>query len=171
MLDQFIGIVKIFAGNFAPEGWAFCNGQLLPINDNEALFSIIGTTYGGDGMTNFALPNLNGRVPIGTGQSTVLGQASGSENVTILANQLPSHSHVSNAISGGRETDQPAGNYLVPTPGGLFFTKKDSTDTLMPMNAQVISPFNGGGQTHNNMSPYLALNYVIAIYGIYPTRD
>ncbi len=170
MLDQFIGIVKIFAGNFAPEGWAFCNGQLLPIDGNEALFSIIGTTYGGDGMTNFALPNLNGRVPIGTGQSTVLGQASGSENVTVVPNQLPSHSHGYNALSGSRESDQPSGNYLATT-GGKFFAKKDATDKLLPMNSGVISPFNGGGQAHNNMSPYLALNYVIAIYGIYPTRD
>ncbi len=170
MLEQFIGIVKIFAGNFAPEGWAFCNGQLLPINENEALFSIIGTTYGGDGVTNFALPNLNGRVPIGTGQSTALGQASGSENVTVLVNQLPAHSHTYNALSGNREKAEPTNNFL-PVTSGPFYGQTDPSDQLLPMNAKVISVAAGGSQPHNNMSPYLALNYVIAIYGIYPTRD
>jgi len=170
MLEHFIGIVKIFAGNFAPEGWALCNGQLLPINDYQALYSIIGTTYGGDGVRFFALPNLNGRVPLGVGSNYSLGQNGGIESLTITASQLPAHSHVYNALSGSSESDQPSGNYLAKT-GGKFFAKKDATDKLLPMSQEVISPFKGGNQAHNNMSPYLVLNYVIALEGIYPSRS
>lgn len=170
MLEHFIGIVKIFAGNFAPEGWALCNGQLLPINEYQALFSIIGTTYGGDGITNFALPNLNGRVPIGTGQSTVLGQAAGTENETILVNQLPEHTHIYNALSGNREKADPSNNFLGTT-SGPFYGQADPGDQLLPMNPKVVSVAAGGAQSHNNMSPFLVLNYVIALEGIYPSRS
>lgn len=174
MLDQFIGIIKIFAGNYAPVGWAFCNGQLLSIANNQALFSIIGTTYGGDGRTTFALPDLRGCTPIakgiGTGlTSRNLGEKSGIESVTITPAQLPAHSHTYNALSGNRESAEPRNNFLAAT-GGKFYGLEDFGDRLLPMNPSVISP-TGGSQPHNNMAPYLAINYVIALEGIYPTRD
>ena len=169
MLDQFIGIVKLFAGDFAPIGWVFCNGQLLNINEYEALYTIIGTTYGGDGVRTFAVPNLNGRVPLGTGPSTSLGEAAGTEMVTLTSSQLPAHSHTYNALSGDRETADPRNNFLGIT-SGPFYGQADPGDQLLPMNSNVISYAPGGSGSHANMSPYLTLNFVIAVEGLYPSR-
>lgn len=176
MSDPFIGEIRIFAGNFAPEGWALCNGQLLQISQNTALFSIIGTTYGGDGRSTFALPNLQGRIPVSFGQGAglsnlVLGQSYGSEAVTLTANQMPSHGH-SATIKGANAgtTNQPQDSLFGKVPRTNMYSTPDATPTNMTEGS--ISLQNAGGSlAHNNMQPYLTLNFIIAINGIYPSRS
>jgi microcystin-dependent protein len=174
-MNDTIGFIKLFSGNFPPMDWAFCNGQLLQIAENEALFSIIGTTYGGDGVQSFALPNLSGRMPVGFGQNPttksmyVLGQNGGTETVTLTQLQLPSHRHVYNALSGDSESDNPTNNFLSPKSGN-FYSKKDTTDQLLAANAEVLSSAIGGGAAHNNLPPFIALSYIICIQGSYPIR-
>jgi microcystin-dependent protein len=171
--DQpFIGEVQWFAGNFAPRGWALCDGQLLPISSNTALFSILGTTYGGDGRTTFALPDVRGRVLIGTGQgpgltNRPLGQKSGQENVTLTAQQIPAHSHPLTASSGAANATTPAGTVLA-SPGRTRIY--DSGGPNVSMSTASIDP-TGGGQAHPNMQPSLVLNCIIALQGIFPSRN
>jgi microcystin-dependent protein len=173
MSDQFIGEIRIFAGDFAPVGWAMCNGQLLPIQQNTALFSIIGTYYGGNGTSNFQLPNLQGNVIVGPGQGLGLsfydiGEVGGSPNVTLLTNEIPSHTHVPNASSAGGEADKPATNtvWAASTDGdSLYGATKNSS-----MAATALNP-TGGNLPHNNMQPFLVLNYIIALQGIFPPRS
>lgn len=167
MSEPFIGSIILFAGNFAPRGWAFCNGQLLAISQNTALFSILGTTYGGNGQTTFALPDLRGRVPVSSGQgpglsSYSLGQQAGEENVTLNAQQLPSHTHSQPATNGQETTNRPNG--ALPARGGVYSNESDGS-AFHPTTAA------GGGQPHDNLPPYLTLNYIIALEGIYPSRN
>jgi microcystin-dependent protein len=170
-MNPFLGEIQIFAGNFPPIGWAFCQGQLLPISQYSALFSILGTTYGGNGTTNFALPNLQGCIPIHTGQGPglsdrVLGETSGVETVTLLASEMPQHTHQLNAIASAGDTTVPANNVLGENAGGVNNYKSSANNS---MNANTVST-QGGGLPHNNMQPYLTLNFCIAFEGIFPSR-
>lgn len=172
-MDPFLGEIILFAGNFAPRGWAFCDGQLLPISQYSALFSILGTTYGGDGRTTFALPDLRGRVPIHQGRGPGLsdyrlGAKGGQEHVTLTTNQIPSHSHGVNAVSATGNDASPQNNYLANTTG-LDREYSNSTPDIR-MSANMISN-TGGGQSHENRQPFLALNYIIALQGVFPSRS
>ena len=171
MSEPFIGEIKLFAGNFAPRGWALCDGQLLPISSNSALFSILGTTYGGDGRTTFALPELRGRVPVhpGTGPGLSnyrLGQKSGAETNTLTANNMPAHSHNINQASAAEgDSNVPAGNLLARTDARSY------TSTGPAVATGGATDNAGGGQAVNNIQPYQAVNYIIALNGIYPSRS
>lgn len=170
--DPFIGEVQWFAGNYAPRGWAFCDGQILPISQYTALFSILGTTYGGDGRTTFALPDMRGRVAIHRGQGPglsnhPLGQKAGTEAETLTINQLPSHTHGLQASNNAATAATPTGG--LPANGGrsnLYDTAAANTS----MSASAISA-TGGGQPHNNMQPYVSLSCIIALQGLYPSRN
>ncbi len=169
MAEPFLGEIKMFGGNFAPVGYAQCNGQLLPISQNQALFSILGTTYGGDGRTTYALPDLRGRVPIHFGQgpglsSYVEGELGGTESVTLQASQMPSHSHSVNSNSGDASAPSPQGT--VPAGQGAYAAAANGT----LMNSGMIAA-TGGSQPHTNIQPFLAVNFIIALQGIYPTRN
>lgn len=163
MGTPFLGEVKMVAFNFAPKGWAFCNGQLLQINQNQALFAILGTTYGGNGQTNFALPNLQGRVALHMGNGFVEGQVGGSDTVTLTSNQI-SHSHPVNATATPT-TNTASGNFAATAPNGIYGSSVDTT-----MNPAIVSS-TGGGQPHDNHQPYLVINFVIALQGIFPSRN
>ncbi|ACL59739.1 phage tail protein [Methylobacterium nodulans] len=181
MSEPFIGEIILFAGNFAPRGWAFCNGQILSIAQNTALFSILGTTYGGNGQTTFALPDLRGRVPVSAGQGPglspySLGQITGSETVTLIASQMPAHTHSVAADAAAGTVDSPNGANLAkpitavrPATAVNGYTSGNPTEpvTLAPATIGVA----GGSQPHNNLQPTLALNYIIALEGIYPSRN
>jgi microcystin-dependent protein len=169
IMDEYMGIVKPFGGLFAPVGWMFCDGSVLSIAQYDALFTILGNTYGGDGITTFCLPDLRGRAPINPSESYPLGAAAGSENVTISPESFASHSHTYNGLSGVRESNNPENNYL-GLAAGNFYCQLDSGDTLLPMNPLTVSLAPGGNQPHDNMAPFLATNYIICIEGIYPSR-
>ncbi|HYN14460.1 MAG TPA: tail fiber protein [Terriglobales bacterium] len=178
MANPFVAEIRMFAGNFAPTGWALCNGQLMPISQNTALFSLLGTTYGGDGKSNFALPNLQGSAPMHPGQGPGLslhdlGESGGTETVTLLQTEIPAHSHSANCLNGtagdsnnpilwaktaGASRQQPPPNYATTGPASV------------PMNPQAIG-VTGGNLPHNNMSPYLAVSFIIALQGVYPPRS
>lgn len=172
-MDPFVAEIRIFPFNFAPKGWAFCDGQILPLSQNTALFSLLGTTYGGDGKSNFALPNLQGNAPMHPGQGPGLslhdlGETGGSETVTLLESEIPAHSHAVQAQNlpiGG--TLSPSGATLNRPASGYLY----DTTALVPvaMNANALAPA-GGDQPHNNMMPYLTLNFCIALQGVYPPR-
>jgi len=173
--SPFVAEIRIFPFNFAPRGWAFCQGQLLPIAQNTALFSLLGTNYGGDGRSTFALPNLQGIVPMhyqqGPGLSLhVLGETGGSAAVTVLSSQLPAHTHTLQAFAGrgGGAADSPANSVLTPSAGAEVYDPGAGAPS--PMNANAIG-LTGGGQPHNNLMPYLTLNFCIALQGIYPPRS
>lgn len=174
--DPFIGEIRIFAGNFSPRGWAFCAGQLLPISQNTALFSILGTTYGGDGKTTFALPDLRGRMPVGMGKGPglterALGEAGGQESVTLTEAQIPAHTHAITvaADSTVATTDRPQGALPARNAAAIPAFGKTSNSTLAP-NAATAAPA-GGGAPHPNMPPFLGIGYIIALQGIFPARD
>ena len=162
----FLAQVQIFSFNFAPKGWAMCNGQFLPINQNQALFALLGTTYGGNGQTNFALPNLQGRVPMYTGQGLTLGQSGGETAHTLNINELPTHFHQAVASTGGPTVTSPTNNFWATGTG--FSPYASVTNTQMAPGSIGNA---GGSQPHNNMSPYLALNFCIALQGIFPSRN
>ena len=169
--EAFIGEIKLFAGNFAPRDWAFCNGQLLQISQNAALFSILGTTYGGDGITTFALPDLRGRVPLHPGSgpglsSYLLGQKGGQENVTLNTAQMPKHNHDLIASSRNATSRRPKGRLLSKSNKKIYL--RSGPNVMMDMAA--ISEV-GEDQPHENMQPYLGLNYIIALVGVYPSRN
>ena len=171
MAEPFLSEIRIFSFNFPPKGWALCNGQLLPINQNQALFSLLGTTYGGDGQVNFALPNLRGRAPIHEGSGHTLGEAAGSTAVTINTQQLPTHQHTlnSNLCIGGQVINaalgDPTGNYWANNGKAQYSTS--APDQAMHPSAVTNV---GGSQPHNNMMPYLVLNFCIALQGIFPSQ-
>ena len=164
MSEPFLSEIKIVSFNFAPKGWALCNGQFLPINQNQALFALLGTTYGGNGQTTFALPNLRGRVPIHMGSHT-LGEAAGSTAVTVNIQQLPTHVHSLMAANASADNNDPSGRYL-----GAAAALYHSATTLTPLLPSSVSNL-GGSQPHNNMMPYLVLNFIIALQGIFPSRN
>ena len=178
MSEPFIAEIKIFAGNFAPRGWAFCNGQLLPIAQNTALFSLIGTTYGGDGRTTTALPDLQGRAPMHPGRgpgltSRRLGQKGGAESITLSEAQMPSHNHSITADAnpggfggGGADSPDPVGHFLASTSGSGQFYASGTADSSMAATTTT-----GGGAAHNNDQPFLAMNFIIALVGLYPSRS
>ena len=170
MSEPFLAEIKIVSFNFPPKGWALCNGQLLPINQNQALFSLLGTTYGGDGRVNFALPNLRGKVPIHISNPHVLGETAGQTAVTITAQQLPTHVHAMQAT-----TAQAAANSNSAAPARMLAQSNFSSAWGSPANLQSFSPSAitnvGGSQPHNNMMPYLVLNFIIALQGIFPSRN
>ena len=171
MPAPFVGEVRIFAGNFAPTGWAFCSGQLLSIAQNTALFSILGTAYGGDGRSTFGLPDLRGRVPMQPGQGPGLsprarGDAPGTEAHTLILPELPAHSHSLSANSGNGNDDAPFGRVMARSPAGIP-QYVASNNTAMAVDAVSVT---GDSQPHNNMQPYLTLNFIIALQGIYPSR-
>ena len=172
-MDPFVAEIRIFAFDFAPKGWAFCDGQLLPISQNTALFSILGTTYGGDGKSTFALPNLAGRAPMHPGQGPglsphQLGEAGGAETVTLSTNQIPAHSHTLMAESSAASTKIPTGNVLSHPARGLPYAPGSAN--VVAMASQAIAP-SGGQTSHNNMMPYLALRFCIALQGVFPPRN
>ena len=173
-MDPFIGQIQAFGFNFAPRGWALCNGQLLPISQNQALFSLLGTTYGGDGRSTFGLPDLRGRVPIHSGKgpgltSRQLGQEAGAETTTLNINQIPSHSHsvVIRALEEGNSGD-PEGKLIAGN--GLSSFGSDNSSTLKNLKP-IDSSNTGANQSHNNMQPYLCINFCIALQGIFPSRS
>jgi microcystin-dependent protein len=174
--DPFIGEIRMFAGNFAPRGWALCDGQILPISGNDALFSLLGTTYGGDGRTTFALPDLRGRAPIhaGTGPGLshrILGQKGGEETVPLTINHLPSHTHTAqlNADSTVATSDKPQSALPARNAGS---TPQYGTTPNTTLNGSSISINSAGGNlAHQNMQPYITINYIIALQGIYPSRN
>jgi microcystin-dependent protein len=174
MANPFLGEIRIFGGNFAPVGWALCNGQIMAITQNTALFSLLGTTYGGNGTTTFALPDLRGRVPIHFGQGPGLsnyveGQQGGAESVTLTIAQMPSHAHTVNAVASGGNQAGPAGGSLAIESTGTSLDYSNATPAS-PMNAAMLSQA-GSSQPHTNIQPYLCLNFIIALQGIFPSRN
>jgi microcystin-dependent protein len=182
MSEPFLGELKIISWNFPPKGWAFANGQVLPINQNQALFSILGTTYGGNGQTTFALPNLQGRMPVHVGNGISLGESAGQTAHTLNISEMPAHNHLlqaDNATPGGSNsnTPDPSGKVLgqsagssgtPPQPFGANMYSTPPANTTL--NPACVAP-SGGSQPHDNMSPYLVLNVIIALQGIFPSRN
>lgn len=167
MSEPFLAEIRLTSFNFAPKGWAMCNGQLLPINQNQALFSLLGTTYGGNGQTNFALPNLQGRMPIHAGNGYTQGQAGGEVNHTLTLTELPQHTHTVQASSQAGTTPVPTGAVLAaPAHGGNLYSSGAVSAALVGSTVGGA----GGSQPHINMQPSLVLNYIIALVGIYPSR-
>lgn len=167
MAEPFLAEIKIFSFNFPPKGWALCDGQLMAINQNQALFSILGTTYGGDGRNNFALPNLQGSVPFHVGGGLTLGQIAGEMNHTLIQSEMPAHSHVVTASSNVADQVDPTNHYWAK---GIASAYADAGAINNAMVAAAISTV-GGSQAHNNMSPYLVLNFCIALQGIFPSQS
>ena len=165
MSEPFLSELKIISWNFPPKGWAFCNGQLLPINQNQALFALLGTTYGGNGQTNFALPDMRGRAPIHFGNAHSLGEKAGAESVTITQQTMPQHVHFAQANSNNATTPIPGGNLLAA--GNNMYAQATNLTTLSPTSVSNV----GGSQPHANQQPYLVLNYIIALQGIFPSRN
>ena len=164
--DPFLSQIQIFSFNFAPRGWAMCNGQLLQINQNQALFSLMGTTYGGNGQTNFGLPNLQGRTPISFGNSFLLGQNGGEYNHTLIMGEMPQHSHTLQASGNAPDVKPPTGNYFASNTG--FLPYSPTTEEQMAGTAVTTQ---GGNQPHQNQQPYLTLNFCIALQGIFPSQN
>ncbi len=170
MAEPFLSEIRIFSFDFPPKGWAFCNGQFLPINQNQALFALLGTVYGGNGQTTFALPNLRGRVPIHEGSGHTLGETAGSSSVTVNVQQLPQHIHFGNGVSDIADTQTPVGNFLAGVDTAVFEQIYADPGALVAMSPQAVSSV-GGSQPHNNMMPYLVLNFCIALQGIFPSKN
>lgn len=171
MADPFVAEIRLMPYNFAPKNWAFCNGQLLPISQNTALFSLLGTTYGGDGRTTFALPDLQSRVAMHYGQAPGLsdysiGQIGGEETHVLLATEMPLHTHALNAQDDDGAVADPANNFLADS-AGMAYSDAPPNTSLSPASTGVV----GGGVPHNNLMPYLTLNYCIALQGVFPARN
>ncbi len=172
MSEPFVGEIRMFAGNFAPRGWAFCDGQLLAVSQNDALFSLLGTIYGGDGRTTFGLPDLRGRIPLhqGTGpglSARRLGSKGGAEKVTLTTNQLASHSHDWNANTGVGDASAPQGKMTAQSPAPRLYRNEDQTTNL----ASSTITNTGGSGSHTNLMPTLCIHFIIALFGIYPSRN
>jgi microcystin-dependent protein len=172
MAQPYVGEIRMFAGNFPPNGWMFCEGQTLPISENEVLFQLIGTTYGGDGEETFNLPNLASRVPMhmGTGPDGTtyqIGEMAGTEQETLSMQQIPNHTHPLTASTAGGSDPNPGGKVLATTGGGIFLYYNGAVDANM--NAQSITPV-GGSQPHENTQPFLCVNFIISLFGIFPSQ-
>ncbi|MEI9863750.1 MAG: tail fiber protein [Limisphaerales bacterium] len=166
MSNPYTGEIRLFAGNFAPNGWAFCNGQIISIAENDTLFNLIGTTYGGDGQQTFALPDLQGRVPVHQGSSLVIGQKGGAETVMLTGNQIPIHTHPAQASANNGSSNNPANNVWANWTGSQY--SDQAPDSLM--NASALSVI-GNGQPHENLMPFQTLNFIICLYGIFPSQN
>ncbi len=165
MTQPYVGEIRMFGGNFAPVGWLFCQGQTLGIDEYETLYNLIGTTYGGDGITTFQLPNLSSRVPIHQGSGFVMGQLGGEEQVTLTTQQIPSHTHAARARGVGGSATSPTNNVWAATPE-LPYAPPGSATSMASGAVQTV----GGSQPHNNMLPFLALSFIISLYGVYPAE-
>ena len=168
MAEPFVGEIRIFAGNFAPLGWAFCEGQLLNKSDYETLFTLISTTYGGDGTTTFALPDLRGRVPIHFCPGFALAARGGAEQVTLAPGQIPAHSHAFMASTGGGSAANPSNNVLATSPSIALY--QPFMNTAVNMSPAAVGS-SGGSQAHSNMQPFQCVNFIIALFGLYPSRS
>jgi len=168
MAQPYVGEIRMFAGNFAPAGWMFCEGQLLPISEYDTLFNLIGTTYGGDGQSTFALPDLRGRIPLHQGSGFILAETGGVETVTLTVNQIPAHSHPLLASADLGSSPDPAGNVLATsrTAGVDLYLEQTPPNTNLAANS--ISAV-GGSQPHENFQPYLCVDFIISLFGIYPS--
>ncbi|MBY5956813.1 tail fiber protein [Membranicola marinus] len=172
MAEPFLAEIRIVGFNFPPRGWAFCDGQILPINQNQSLYSLLGANYGGDGRTSFALPDLRGRVPIHTGRSNgggdrQLGQKSGEETHTLTENEMPQHTHQLRAVNAENNTPLPNGDHLSQSTPAEFY---NAPANLVNLASNTVT-FAGGGQAHENMQPYLVVNFCIALQGLFPSRN
>jgi microcystin-dependent protein len=172
MSEPFLGEIRMFAGNFAPRGWALCDGQLLNVTQNDALFSLLGTIYGGDGRTTFALPDMRGRIPVHAGNgpglsSRPIGVGGGSETVTLTTGQLPAHSHALTATNAIGTANNPHGSMFGESPSVDWYVEAAPNQSLAP----AMLSDSGGSQPHNNMAPFLCIHFIIALAGIYPSRQ
>jgi microcystin-dependent protein len=167
MAQPYVGEIRIFAGNFAPAGWMFCDGQLLPISENEVLFQLIGTTYGGDGESTFALPDLRGRLPLHQGSSHILAQTGGVESVTLTTSQIPNHTHPFLASTANGTQIAPANEVLGSLQGVKIYRAGAATITMDP---QSVTPA-GGNQPHSNFQPYICLDFIISLFGLFPSPN
>ncbi|AMY03078.1 tail fiber protein [Mesorhizobium ciceri] len=168
MAEPYLSEIKLISFNFPPQGWAFCDGQFLPINQNQALFALLGTTYGGNGQTNFALPDLRGRVPTHTGgQGHLLGERGGEQAHTLTLLEIPQHFHSASATSASGDLFVATGNVLAASPAQLYAPGTSNLTALTPSSVTAM----GGSQPHDNMQPYLVLNFCIALVGIFPSRN
>ncbi|WP_431470556.1 phage tail protein [Sphingosinithalassobacter sp. LHW66-3] len=165
MAQPYLGEIRMFAGNFAPAGWMLCEGQLIPISENETLFQLIGTTYGGDGQSTFQLPDLRGRVPIHMGDGFILAETGGAEEVTLTASQIPMHTHNLVGSSGNGSQSSPLNNYLASSTLVRPYAS-ETPDTLL---AATSIGATGGSQPHTNMQPYLCINFIISLFGLFPS--
>lgn len=165
MAQPYVGEIRMFAGNFAPAGWMFCEGQLLPISENETLFQLIGTTYGGDGQSTFALPDLRGRLPLHQGNGFILAETGGAEEVTLTVPQIPAHSHPFLATTNNAASANVGGNVLAQIP---TYTPYISATANSPLSPNAIGPV-GGSQPHTNFQPYLCVDFIISLFGIFPS--
>ena len=166
MSEPYVGEIRIFAGNFAPDGWMFCSGQLLAISEYDTLYNLIGTTYGGDGQATFALPDLRGRVPVHQGSGFVMGQIGGVETVTLNITQIPSHTHQAQASSNSGSSNNPVNNLWANWTGSQYSDR----ETDSQMNAGALASV-GGNELHDNRIPYLGLSFIISLFGVYPSQS
>lgn len=172
MSEPFVGEIRMFAGNFAPRGWAFCDGQLLAVSQNDALFSLYGTIYGGDGVTTFGLPDMRGRIPIHAGHGPglsprAIGSRAGTEQETVTINELPTHSHTFNGVNTPATENSPGSNEtLAQSVGYDAYVPNENVTTMSNNNVSAV----GGSRSHNNEMPFLCVNFIVALFGIYPSR-
>ena len=166
MSQPYVGEIRIFAGNFAPVGWMFCQGQVLPIDQYDTLYNLIGTTYGGNGQTTFQLPDLRGRLPVHQGGGFVMGQLAGTETVTLTTQQIPPHSHAFMASTSPGSASSPAGNMAASSTTLSIYYEAVPTNPMGPNSIALV----GGSQPHDNFQPYLCLDFIISLYGIYPSQ-
>lgn len=168
MAQPYVGEIRMFAGNFAPAGWMFCEGQLLPISENETLFQLIGTTYGGDGESTFALPDLRGRIPIHQGNGFILAETGGAEGITLTINQIPAHSHPALATINAASATAPNNNLVLGLAPLATITPYGSDNPKTALSPSSVSPV-GGSQPHTNFQPYLCVDFIISLFGIFPS--
>ncbi len=166
MAQPYVGEIRMFGGNFAPAGWMFCEGQLLPISENETLFQLIGTTYGGDGQSTFALPDLRGRLPLHEGNGLILAETGGAEEITLTVTQIPQHSHPFLAASNPGTTASPSNSVAATTTTGFLYINENTTGNMAPNIVSTV----GGSQPHTNFQPYLCVDFIISLFGIFPSQ-
>jgi microcystin-dependent protein len=168
MAQPYVGEIRMFAGNFAPAGWMFCEGQLLPISENETLFQLIGTTYGGDGESTFALPDLRGRIPLHQGNGFILAETGGAEEITLTVNQIPAHTHAMLATIDAASSASPGNSSVFARALAPTITPYGTDNPSTAMSPQMVGSV-GGSQPHTNFQPYLCINYIISLFGLFPS--